>query len=232
MRGAWWRSSLSGVLAGFMVGAVAVGACTPSGPRDAAQVVADPGLQQILQHIPADTPYAFIGMGSKDHGAREFITRIYAPFQKLMPKLEEKLGTLGNLGLPAEQAALVSLLQRLVRTRLNARGVVVECNPTSNLLIGGFPSYGALPYPHLHPLDRTGGCLALSINSDDPGIFLSWVRNEYTMLGEQWIRHSLATPDMIRAWLDHARLVGLRSSFVPVGQPYLRLAARLSRGAP
>jgi len=123
MRRAWWRSSLPGVLAGFMVGAAAVVACTPSGSRDAAQVVADPAMQQLLQHIPADTPYAFIGMGSKDHGARDFITRIYAPFQKLMPKIEEKLGTLGDLGLPAEKAALVRAVVDELKDKLSAEGL-------------------------------------------------------------------------------------------------------------
>ena len=160
MRGAWWRSSLSGVLAGFMVGAVAVGACTPSGPRDAAQVVADPGLQQILQHIPADTPYAFIGMGSKDHGAREFITRIYAPFQKLMPKLEEKLGTLGNLGLPAEQAALLRAVVDELKDKLSADGLAQLGIDVD----GRFAFYGIVMLPALRPQLRDPAALRAAID--------------------------------------------------------------------
>jgi len=132
MRRAWWRTTslsrvMPRVIAGFLVGATAVGACTTSGPRDAAQVVADPGMQQLLQHIPADTPYAFVSMGSK--GARDFITRIYAPLQKYAPQLEEKLatlekqGALDKLGLPEDKRALARAVYDEVKGRLSVDGL-------------------------------------------------------------------------------------------------------------
>ncbi|MBA3548189.1 MAG: hypothetical protein H0T76_17035 [Nannocystis sp.] len=121
MRRAWWRSSIPGVLAGFLVGAAAVGACTPSGPRDAAQVVADPALQQILQHIPIDTPYAFVSMGSK--GTRDFITKIYAPLQKMMPQLEARLPDIGSLGLAQDKQALLRAVIGELKGRLSADGL-------------------------------------------------------------------------------------------------------------
>ena len=121
MRRAWWRTSLPRVLAGFLVGATAFAACTPSGPRDAAQVVADPALQQILQHVPADTPYAFVSMGSK--GAREFITKIYAPLQPLVPQLEGKLAAIDSLGLPDDKAALARAVVDELKGRLSVDGL-------------------------------------------------------------------------------------------------------------
>lgn len=124
MRRAWWRSSLTGVLAGFLVGATALGACTRSGSRDAAQVVADPAMQRLLQHIPADTPYAFIGMGNKSAGStRDFITRIYAPVQKLMPQIEAKLGSIGELGLAPDKEALLRAVIGELKGRLSADGL-------------------------------------------------------------------------------------------------------------
>jgi hypothetical protein len=124
MRRAWWRSSLTGVLAGFLVGATALGACTRSGSRDAAQVVADPAMQRLLQHIPADTPYAFIGMGNKSAGStRDFLTRIYAPFQKLMPQIEAKLGDLDDLHLAPDNKALARAVIGELKGRLSADGL-------------------------------------------------------------------------------------------------------------
>jgi hypothetical protein len=112
------------VLSGFLVGATALGACTPSGSRDAAAVVADPAMQQLLQHIPADTPYAFVGMGNKAGGStREFINRAYAPLQKLMPLFEAKLATAGDLGLPPDQASLVRAIVDEVKDKLSADGL-------------------------------------------------------------------------------------------------------------
>ena len=120
MRRAWWRTSLPRVMAGFLVGAAAIGACTRSGTQDAAQVVADPAMQQILQHIPVDTPYAFVSMGSK--GTRDFITKVYAPLQKLVPQLEDKLGNFGSLGLAQDKEALLRAVIDELKGRLSADG--------------------------------------------------------------------------------------------------------------
>src|SRR6188474_2402334 len=92
MRSYWRRASLTGLLAVVLTGAASLGACTRSGPQAAAEVVADPQLQAILQHIPADTPYAFIGMGGG--GTREFMAKIYTPLAPLMQQLEDKLDPL------------------------------------------------------------------------------------------------------------------------------------------
>jgi len=111
-------------LAGFLVGATALGACTRSASQDAAQVVADPAMQRLLQHIPADTPYAFIGMGNKSAGStRDFIARVYAPVQKLMPQIEAKLGTLGTLGLTPDKEALARAVIDELKGRLSADGL-------------------------------------------------------------------------------------------------------------
>jgi hypothetical protein len=122
---AWWRTTslsrvMPRVIAGFLVGATAVAACTPSAPRDAAQVVADPAMQQILQHIPADTPYAFVSMGSKS--ARDFLTRLYAPLQKYVPQLEDKLAAFEKLGVADDKIALVRAVYDEFKGRLSADG--------------------------------------------------------------------------------------------------------------
>lgn len=121
MRRARWRSSLSGVLAAFLVAATAVGGCTRSGTQDAAAVVADPALQQILQHVPADTPYAFVGMGGP--GTREFITKLYEPMQKLLPQLEAALAKVGDLGLPEDKARLLQAVVTELKGKLSVDGL-------------------------------------------------------------------------------------------------------------
>ncbi len=82
-------------LAGCLAGALAIGACTRSAPPDAAAVVADPALQQVLQYVPADTPYAFVSMGG-NAGTREFMTKVYAPLAPLVGELESKFGGLAS----------------------------------------------------------------------------------------------------------------------------------------
>lgn len=120
-----WRSSLPGVLAGVLIGGAALAACTPSAPRDAAQVVANPALQQILQQIPADTPYAFVSVGSK--GARDFMEKIYPALQKMAPQLGdtmlEALVTVGAQRLPPDRAALLKAIVHELKDRLSLAGL-------------------------------------------------------------------------------------------------------------
>jgi len=120
-----WRSSLPGVLAGVLIGGAAVAACTPSAPRDAAQVVADPALQGILQQIPADTPYAFVSVGSK--GARDFMAKLAPALEKMAPQLEgttlDALVLLGALRLPPDRAALLKAVVHELKGRLSVAGL-------------------------------------------------------------------------------------------------------------
>lgn len=151
MRRTWWRSSLPGVMAAVLFGATAIGACTRSGSQDAAQVVADPALQQILQHIPADTPYAFVSMGGGD--TREFITKIYAPFQKMLPELETRLAGLGDMGLDKDTARLLRAVMHELQGKLSADGFAalgVDVNARF-----AFYGLGVLPAMRLQLRDPT-----------------------------------------------------------------------------
>lgn len=124
MRKRWLRASLPGVLAGFMVGSLALGGCTRTGTQDAAQAVADPVMHRLLQHVPVDTPYAFIGMGGG--GTRDFAAKIYAPLTPLMKQIADKLAgpdLQSQLGLSAEKFALVSAVLDEVKDKLSVDGM-------------------------------------------------------------------------------------------------------------
>ncbi|HEY0132463.1 MAG TPA: hypothetical protein VGB85_00250, partial [Nannocystis sp.] len=118
------RASLPGVLAGFMVGSLALGGCTRSGTQEAAQVVADPALQGLLQHVPADTPYAFISMGGG--GMREFMAKLYGPLAPLMKQAEGTLASADlqrELGLSDEKYALLKAVLDEFKGKLSVEGM-------------------------------------------------------------------------------------------------------------
>ncbi|MCO5165787.1 MAG: hypothetical protein M9894_05390 [Planctomycetes bacterium] len=129
---------------------------------------------------------------------------------------------------------LVAALRRRVRARCAAREVIVECCPTSNLLVGAFPDYGDLPYQDLVPLPRTPAqdapIVPFSINSDDPGLFQTTVENEYLLLAEGLMARGHARRDVVN-WLDQARVTGIESSFIPPWSPPTReeLVAAIDR---
>lgn len=69
---------------------------------------------------------------------------------------------------------------------LARKGIAIECNPTSNVLIGAFGEY------EMHPLlkfdkslvgnDDRSPNLNISINTDDIGVFDTSLSNEYAMM--------------------------------------------------
>jgi hypothetical protein len=99
---------------------LALPGCTRSGSQIAAEVVADPQLQSILQHVPADTPYAFIGMGGA--GTRAFMDKMYGSLAPLFKMLEGKRHDLESL-VPEDRRKLVSAILEELSGKLSVEGM-------------------------------------------------------------------------------------------------------------
>ena len=74
-----------------------------------------------------------------------------------------------------EDPALVS--------ELAARGTVLECCPTSNVVLGVYPSYEEHPLPAL----RAAG-VKVTLGSDDPPYFGATIEGEYEPSPWEWVR--------------------------------------------
>lgn len=104
---------------------------------------------------------------------------------------EEELATLleakADLSTPVVVQAdeawqnLMWSLQDLLQKRIALRPVTIEANPTSNLIIGGFVDYSQLPYERL-----VNAGLPVSINTDDPGLFMTSLPGELAALYTTW----------------------------------------------
>jgi adenosine deaminase len=86
--------------------------------------------------------------------------------------------------------------------RLAAAGVLLEICPTSNVRLGHYPDYSALPLRRL--LDA--GC-RVNVNSDDPALFLTTLTEEY--------RHAVESCGMTPAELERSVLDALAASHLP-----------------
>ncbi|HKH45340.1 MAG TPA: hypothetical protein VKM72_11800 [Thermoanaerobaculia bacterium] len=127
----------------------------------------------------------------------------------------------------SEYTELVGKLRQRVFRRVELAEVILEVCPTSNLLIGKFPSYDRLPYTnlnrlHLDPAADNEPQILFSINSDDPGMFQTTVANEYRALGQALIATRKYQRRQVVQWLDEARRVGLASTFIPPWSPPTR----------
>ena len=113
--------------------------------------------------------------------------------------------------------------QKILRTQISQKGIGVEANPSSNVLIGNFNRYEKHPIFTLNDkglFDRTDTPnILVSINTDDQGIFDTSLENEYALLAralEQAIDSDgkpIVDQDHIYGWLDHVREMGLQQSF-------------------
>ncbi|MBX3274869.1 MAG: hypothetical protein KF729_31685 [Sandaracinaceae bacterium] len=139
-------------------------------------------------------------------------------------------------------------LQRCVRREIAARRLVVETNPSSNLLIGDLGLLGRHPSRQDPPPGDDADDLRLSVNDDDPITFSTRLEDEYAYW---WAGHcveaakarrrgpagpSTDTPaersrEALRA-IDLARQTGLESRFTIDLRKKAELLAQLRRAKP
>jgi adenosine deaminase len=86
-----------------------------------------------------------------------------------------------------------------VVAELAARGIVLECCPTSNVVLGVFPSYEEHPLPAL----RTAG-VRVTLGSDDPPYFGATIGGEYEVCAERMGFSADELREMTAAAIDAA----------------------------
>ncbi len=105
--------------------------------------------------------------------------------------------------------------QRFLRRHVAQRGMTVEANPSSNMLIGDIP-FEAHPIFALQPLAgmsaAEGGPVPVSIGDDDPITFANCLPDEFSHLYYQLIRQGIGAQDAMN-WLEQVRKNGLRARF-------------------
>ena len=121
----------------------------------------------------------------------------------------------------------VKVIQREMRYRIARRGISVETNPTSNVMIGTFRSYDKHPllafYNRGLPVseEEEDACaqIQVSINTDDGGVFYTDLETEYALIAKavEQIVDDANRPRFKKAdiykWLDNIRVMGNEQTF-------------------
>jgi hypothetical protein len=113
------------------------------------------------------------------------------------------------------EVPLVMALQAHVRGVIGSRGIAVEINPSSNLLIGHLGDLASHPLWRLCPPPRVvsdAPGVRVCIGSDDPVTFATSLPEEYQLLADALTGAGVAGPD-VDAWLEAARNCGLATRF-------------------
>ena len=118
-------------------------------------------------------------------------------------------------------------VQQALRQEIAARGISIETNPSSNVLISNFRRYYKHPilsfYNRGLPVtqEEEDACpqLSVSINTDDKGVFYTDLENEYALLARS-LEECMDDQEQLRfrkndiyTWLDNIRVMGLEQGF-------------------
>lgn len=116
---------------------------------------------------------------------------------------------------------LVRQFQSALQKEVHKKEMAIECNPTSNVLIGTFKYYDKHPvlaFNDHHLGDKPENPhIQVSINTDDIGVFDTSLENEYALVFESIRRNRYAegnyNDDEIYEYLEYLRQNGLRMAF-------------------
>lgn len=122
---------------------------------------------------------------------------------------------------------LIYKIQNAMMHDIANKQLMIECNPTSNKLIGGYNLYSDLPLKRFFNYGLTSDCseldqcpqLSISINTDDLGVFSTSISNEYALIAIalEKIKNIDGTKKynthMIYNWLENIRKMGSACRF-------------------
>jgi len=115
---------------------------------------------------------------------------------------------------PASEAATLEAIQSTLRREIGSRGLTIEVNPTSNLLIANLADLTSHPLWRLRPPRGNGDAppVAICIGSDDPVTFATNLREEFALLHDALLAAGLSD-DEAQRWLSDVRQRGLDARF-------------------
>ena len=125
---------------------------------------------------------------------------------------------------------LIDVIKRVqyhMQREISDMGICIETNPSSNYMIGAFRRFDKHPivqwYNNGLTFDKSKleECpqISVSINTDDQGVFATYIENEYAYLAlalEKCVDDTgkkIYNRTMILQWLDNIRKMGLTQSF-------------------
>lgn len=115
-------------------------------------------------------------------------------------------------------------LQDKMINELSKKGIIIETNPSSNVFVSSIDSYDYHPifrfYPPKSELLKKGkkfnkfnqrdGRIAVTINSDDPAIFVTTLQNEYRTIKNIAINKYKCSDKEAEDWIEDIRKFGVK----------------------
>lgn len=137
--------------------------------------------------------------------------------------------SLVDVPIRGEEVEALSALQNALRQGIGQKGIVVEVNPSSNLLIGDLLDLRNHPILRLCPPEPEPGAppsITIAIGSDDPLTFGTQLLREYSLLHQAAL--SAGYPErVVHDWLESIRRSAMDARFTKAWKPSAKEKAKL-----
>lgn len=192
---------------------------------DAPEIYADRAPRSFLENLSCNA-YFIDGQSDLEVYRRSSTIRALCRCYHFDRDVREKGQQIQEFPISSDYMELIRHVQDKLAEDLSEKGIMIECNPTSNYLIGTFQRYDMHPIFRFNNvgLVRTDGSyepsaqLLVSINTDDSGIFDTSLENEYAVIAasldctEKDGCKKYAS-NSIYSYLENIRKMGLNQSF-------------------
>lgn len=136
-------------------------------------------------------------------------------------KTKERGYQTAGFPVPAWYIRIIKEMQKALQLELFQKGICIECNPTSNVLIGTFKAYQEHPVLQFNDYhleqDSRQPKLTVSLNTDDLGVFDTSLSNEYALMLQAVCKNRHAEGNYndaaVYEYLNHLRLNGISMAF-------------------
>jgi hypothetical protein len=126
-----------------------------------------------------------------------------------------------DIPLDESEVAALQAVQEAMRRSVGARGIVVEVNPSSNLLIGHLLDLRSHPMLRLSPPELEPGApppVHIAVGSDDPITFSTYLLREYSLLYQTALSAGYSEK-VVQEWLAAIRQTSMDSRFTLSWKP-------------
>lgn len=139
--------------------------------------------------------------------------------------------TLWQVPSDSSEIAALDTVQAALRRGAASRGIVVEVNPSSNLLVGDLSDLRNHPILRLCPPERGESDLppvAIAVGSDDPVTFSTSLLHEYLLLHQAGLAAGYPERTVL-AWLEAIRQTGMDARMTVPWRPSAKARAKQLR---
>lgn len=175
--------------------------------------------ERLMLHLHREDALRWVGFpdGIEDAGSGELLN---ADDRRLIRQYltDGAVFERGQLTEPyaiSDEGPILAALQAEVRREVGRRGITVEVNPSSNLLIGDFGDLRRHPFWRLAGppgFDLDVPPVSICLGSDDPITFVTDIRHEYQLVYGAVLAGGASAAEALR-WIDELRQQSLDVRF-------------------